>query len=118
MHLHTLSNRDKHHMLAISALNAEYTWRFVARDGRVLRSDKTTEFVHEGGVLAEVAAEFVINGEKAQLQSQLSTRVRFTELAFSGFDVAGACKAYASSSGNTCCPPLPPSSIPFPMRFA
>jgi hypothetical protein len=89
-HLHKLSNRDKHHMLTISALNADFTWRFVTQDGRVLRSDKTTEPIHDGGVLAELPSEFVINGEKAQLQSQLSIRVGFDEPAFAGFDVAGA----------------------------
>lgn len=89
-HLHTLSNRDKHHMLAISALNASCEWKFVARDGRVLGSDQTTEPVHDGGVLAELPIDFVIDGEKMQFQSQLAIRIGFDEPAFSGFDVVGA----------------------------
>jgi hypothetical protein len=90
IHLHTLSNRDKHHMLAISALNAEFVWKFVAKDGRVLRSDKTTETIHDGGVLAELPTQFVIDGTEVQLQSQLAIRIGFDESSFSGFDVAGA----------------------------
>jgi hypothetical protein len=89
IHLHQLSNRDKHHMLAISALNAEFVWSFVDQSGRVLRSDKTTERKQHGGILADLPTEFVIDGSKVQLQSQLSITVGFNEPAFEGFDVAG-----------------------------
>ncbi len=88
-HLHTLSNRDKHHVLAISALNAESVWNFVAPDGRILRSDATTEPIHDGGVLADIPTEFVIDGTKAQLQLKLSVRVAFKEPEFIGSDVLG-----------------------------
>ena len=89
IHLHQLSNRDKHHMLPISALNGAFTWKFVDKSGRVLRSDQTTEPIQHGGVLAELPTEFVIDGTEVQLQSQLTIAIGFTEPAFSGFDVAG-----------------------------
>src|SRR6202035_2706620 len=64
LHLRQLSNRDKHHMLAIAIANAGFQWRFVAEDGRVLRSDQTTELVRDGGVLAVLPIEFMIDGQK------------------------------------------------------
>jgi hypothetical protein len=90
LHLHTLSNRDKHHMLAISALNAAFVWQFVAPDGRVLQSNRTTEAIQDGGILAEIPVDFVIDGTKVELQSQVEIRVGFNEPAFANFDVAGA----------------------------
>jgi hypothetical protein len=33
--LSKLSNRDKHHMLAIAALNAVFDWKFVGAGGRI-----------------------------------------------------------------------------------
>ncbi len=89
-HLHKLSNRDKHHMLAISALNAACSWTFVDESGRVLRSDQTTEPVADGGVLAEMPTEFVIDGVKVQFQSKLSITIGFTEPEFTGFGVVGS----------------------------
>jgi hypothetical protein len=46
--LHRLSNRDKHHVLAISALNAAFRSKFVGKDGRVLRSEESTDYVFDG----------------------------------------------------------------------
>jgi hypothetical protein len=46
-HLHKLSNHDKHHVLALSALNASFVWKFVGAGGRVLRTDQTTEPVRD-----------------------------------------------------------------------
>jgi hypothetical protein len=89
LHLHRLSNRDKHHMLAIAALNAEFVWKFVGTSGRILRAEQTTEAVFNGGVLAEIPTDFVIDGEKAQLQSQITLAIRFNEPQFVGFDVLG-----------------------------
>ena len=89
--LHALSNRDKHHMLAISALNASLVWSFVADDGRVLRADRTTKPVRHGESLAEVPTEFVIDGQKAHLKFQITTLIAFDEPSFpQGFDVLGA----------------------------
>ena len=88
--LHTLSNRDKHHMLAIAALNAGFVWKLVGEGGRVLLADQTAEPIRDGETLADVPVDFTINGEQAQLQAQITISVGFDEPAVSGFDVAAA----------------------------
>lgn len=87
--LHKLSNRDKHHMLAICALNANLVWSFVGRNGQVLRSDRTTEPVRDGGVLAEMPSNMVIDGQKTQLQAQVTLTIGFNEPTLSPFAVFG-----------------------------
>ena len=88
--LHILSNRDKHHVLAVSALNAELVWKFVTKDGRVLQEGRTDNAAQHGDVMASVPVEFVIEGERVQLQSKLSIAVGFNEPAFKNFDVTGS----------------------------
>ena len=85
--LHKLSNRDKHHMLAICAMNAYFAWSFVGKNGRVIRSDSTTEPVRDGGVLAEMPADMIVDGEKTQLQAKMTINIGFNEPTLSPFEV-------------------------------
>lgn len=115
LHLHSLSNRDKHHMLAVVAMNAGFTWKFVAKGQRVVRAEQTTEPVGDGGILAEVPLDFVFEGEKAQLQAKITIGVGFgDDPAFKGSDVPGALDrirehigAYILPAFATFFPPLP-----------
>jgi hypothetical protein len=88
LHLHKLSNRDKHHMLALSALNGGFAWTFVGAGGRVVRDEQSTEAIFDGGILADIPTDFVIDGEKTQLQAKLTVAIGFNEPDFIGFDVA------------------------------
>ena len=89
MQLHKLSNHDKHHMLALSSHNASFVWKFVDASNRILGSGKTTEPVRDGGILAELPTEFVIDGIKVQLQLKLTISIGFDEPACSEFDILG-----------------------------
>lgn len=85
-HLKMLSNRDKHHMLVISGLNAKVRWQFIADGDRVVRSGQTTESVEDGGVLATIPTQFVIGGEQVKLQQELAIQIGFTDPSIPGFD--------------------------------
>ena len=118
--LHKLSNRDKHHMLAICALNAYCVWSFVGKKtGRVLRSDRTTEPVRNGGVLAEMPANMIINGEKTQLQAKLTISVGFNEPALSPFEVFETLQVNREFIGKVIVPRFETffSSLPEEMRL-
>jgi hypothetical protein len=109
-----LSNYDKHHMLAICALNASLVWSFVNRDGLVLRSDRTTEPVRDGGVLAEMPANMVINGEKTQLQAQITISIGFNEPALSPFEVFETLQVIREFIGKVIVPAFEPFFQPLP----
>jgi len=115
--LHMLSNRDKHHMLAVSALNAGLGWAFVAHGGHTLSEGHTTERVGDGGTLASVPVEFIIDGKKVQLQSKLSIGVSFAEPEFKNFDVMGSLQTIREHIGLTMLPRFTEFFDPLPEQL-
>jgi hypothetical protein len=108
LHLHKLSNRDKHHMLAISTLGAEFAWSFVAADGRVMRTDQTDAPRYDGSILAEMPVKFLIDGERVQLQAKITISVGFNEAPLTGFEVLNCLQRIREFIGKIMLPAFEP----------
>lgn len=115
--LHLLSNQDKHRVLAVSALNAGLAWQLVAKGGRALREGRTTEPVRDGEILATVPVEFVIDGQRVQLQSKLSIGIGFEEPTFKNFDVLGSLQTIREHIGKAVFPKFTDFFLPLPEQL-
>lgn len=107
-----LSNMDKHHTLALSAVAVGFRVTFTHPDGRTFLSEFKPGVVHDGAVVATMPADFF--DEKIETHIQGSNSITFRDAPFRDRDLFGTLQGIREFIGKVVLPAIEPFFDPLP----
>ncbi|MBI4266164.1 MAG: hypothetical protein HY657_17450 [Acidobacteria bacterium] len=107
-----LSNMDKHHTLALSAIAVEMTFTFTHPDGRQIVSAFKDGAVHDGAVVATMPAAFF--HEKIETHIKGSSTIAFKDAPLTDRDTVAVLQSIREFIGQLILPAIEPFFDPLP----
>lgn len=111
-HLQKLSNLDKHHALNLSAFSTRTHWRYLSRDGTLLREDFKDALMYDGAVAGSMPKHFI--DEEAKIEFQITGQVSFRDAPVANREVLAVLQSLREFVGKFILPAVEPFFDPLP----
>jgi hypothetical protein len=114
--LRNLSNFDKHHALTLSAISFKAHWRYLSRDGRVLRQDILERRMYDGETIGSMPSQFI--DEHAKIEANITTEVSFRNSLVADREVVATLHVMREFFDTLVMPLIAPCFPPLPEELA